>query len=183
MVHCTMNKLSHIFIKGKVKPTTTNTKASNLTQQGVKDCSDEATLCLRSTPYCTSLIRSSFICSGYLGFFPLRDFETTIASSPIPNESEKKNRVPGEQLTAEFIAIGARPVLIASCFCDLVTISVVPRGSRLSSQPKSPTSIPNAFCSPAFTTLRKSALLFFIFGSFLSLRYSLWSAMGLLRRD
>src|SRR5258706_2205972 len=113
---------------------------------------------------------------------------------------QKKNGVPGEQRTVElfgclaaawlfaFLAITwsieARVIVpLASRFCDLATISVVPCGSRLSSQSKSPTSISNAFCSPACTSLRNPALLFFIFGSYLSLRYFLWSAMGLLSRN
>ncbi len=73
----------------------------------------------------------------------LINFELTIGSSPIPNENEKKKiRVQGEQLTAESIAIGeGGTALIISRSCDLVTISVVLCGSRLSSQSKSSTSI------------------------------------------
>jgi len=40
--HCTRTNPDHIFIKRKLKPTTVNTKASNLTQQGLKDWSDDA---------------------------------------------------------------------------------------------------------------------------------------------
>jgi len=43
-------------------------EASNPTQQGVKEWSDEGPL---TTLF--EVFRSSFICSGYLGFFPLRD--------------------------------------------------------------------------------------------------------------
>src|SRR5258706_6157985 len=69
--YLTTDNLSYIFIKRKLKPTTVNTKASNLTQRGVKGRSDEGNLCLHFTPYYTSLkfFRSSFICAGYLGFF------------------------------------------------------------------------------------------------------------------
>ena len=49
MVHCATNKLSRIFIQRNLKRTTVNTKASNLTQQRVKEWSDEGTLCLRFT--------------------------------------------------------------------------------------------------------------------------------------
>ena len=134
--------------------------------------------------------------SSELYFFPLRNHRSLkkfrsddwLSYSERKSEPKKSNREPDEQLTAELSAflaniwsIGARrTVVLTSGFCDLVTFS---GGSRLSSQSKRFTSMCNVFSSPNFTALRISALLFFMFGSSLSLRYFLWSAMGLLRRN
>jgi len=60
---------------------------------------------------------------------------------------------------------------------------VVGCGSRPSNQSKKSTSISSASSCLAFTSLRKDALLGFIYGSYLSLRYFFWRAMGLLRKN